>query len=133
MSCLVPGCRSNYLGEDTSTSIFNFPKDERLREQWFRAIPRPRKDYEDNKHMKVFNWNFHILISYTQFNFYIYVCIHHFREGDIERSHQYFDGQRTMTVPRDRVALKKGAVPSIFTYCPSYLSDSNSKPKTFKR
>ncbi|KAI6646371.1 hypothetical protein LOD99_9242 [Oopsacas minuta] len=45
LSC--PGCRSNYLGEDKSTSIFNFPKDVRLRELWFKAIPRPRKDYED--------------------------------------------------------------------------------------
>lgn len=113
MPCLVPGCRSNYLGEDTSTSIFIFPKDERLREQWFRAIPRPRKDYEDNKHM---------------------VCIRHFREVDIERTHQYFYGLRTVTVIQDRVALvKKDAVPSIFPNCPSYLSESNSKPKRLSK
>ena len=38
-----------------------------------------------------------------------------------------------MTVPRDRVALKKGAVPSIFPNCPSYLSGSNSKPKRLSK
>ena len=44
-----------------------------------------------------------------------------------------FDGQRTVTVPRERVALKKDAVPTIFHNCPSYLSDWNSRPKRLSK
>ena len=54
MSCVVPGCTSNYRGEDF-TKIFNFPKDEVLREKWFIAIPRPREDYQNNKIPRVSN------------------------------------------------------------------------------
>ena len=36
---------------------------------------------------------------------------------------------RTVTLSRERIALKKTAVPSIFPNCPSYLSEFNSKPK----
>ena len=53
---------------------------------------------------------------------------HHFKEDDIERTYTYNDGLCTVTVARDRITLKKTAVPSIFPNCPSYLSEWNSKP-----
>ena len=59
--------------------------------------------------------------------FLLQVCIHHFKEDDIERTYTYNDGLRTVTVARDRITLKT-AVPGIFPNCPSYLSEWNSKP-----
>ena len=53
MSCVVPGCKSNYRKENAYTSVFSFPTDNDTREMWFRAIPRRRKDYEMNKYLKV--------------------------------------------------------------------------------
>ena len=52
-SCLVPGCKSNYHGQDEFTSVFSFPTGTIMREKWFRAIPRPREDYEMDKHLKL--------------------------------------------------------------------------------
>ena len=51
MCCVVPGCSLNYRGEH-STIVFNFPKDVDPREKWFRAIPRPRQDYQKNHCIK---------------------------------------------------------------------------------
>lgn len=53
MACIVPGCKSNYKSQDEFTTSFNFPKDQELREKWYRAIPRSRADYENNKQLKV--------------------------------------------------------------------------------
>ena len=58
-TCIVPGCNSNYHNQIKFTSIFSFPNDILLREKWFRAISRPREDYEMNKHLKV---NFLLLL-----------------------------------------------------------------------
>ena len=41
----------------------------------------------------------------------------------------YNDGLRIVTVARDRITLKKTAMPSIFPNCPSYLSEWDSKLK----
>ena len=43
--CCVPGCKSNYDseskdGNQKSVSTFGFPKDEQIRQQWIRNIPR---------------------------------------------------------------------------------------------
>ena len=128
MACVVPGCKSNYKSQAESTSSFHFPKDLMLLEEWFRAIPRPRKDYEANKQMRVSLCDFNLLIAmFTIVSFK--VCIHHFIEEDIDRTMNYHDGLRPVTVARDRISLKKTAVPSIFPNCPSYLSEWNSKPK----
>ena len=53
MACLVPGCKSNYKGQSEFSTVFNFLKDQDPREKWFRAIPPPRADYENNKQLKV--------------------------------------------------------------------------------
>ena len=51
----------------------------------------------------------------------------------IERTLEHFDGQRTVTIPRNRLALKKDAVPCIFPNCPSYLSDHNIQTKRLSK
>ena len=108
-----------------NTSAFHFPKDHKLLEEWFRAIPRLRKDYEANKQMRVSLCDFNLLIAmFTIVSFK--VCIHHFKEEDIDRTMNYHDGLRPVTVARDRISLKKFC---IFPNCPSYLSEWNSKPK----
>ena len=53
MTCVVPGCKSNYHSESGFTSVFSFPIDEDIREKWFRAIPRSREDYEMHKQLKL--------------------------------------------------------------------------------
>ena len=64
MSCVVPGCKSNYKSQDESISAFHFPKDLKLLEEWFKAIPGSRKDYEANKQLRARCYNFHLLIAY---------------------------------------------------------------------
>ena len=50
------------------------------------------------------------------------VCIHYFKD-DIERTFTYNDGLRTVTVTRDRIALKKTAVSRVFPNFPPYLNE----------
>ena len=57
MTCLVPGCKSNYYDKDEYVPVFSFPTDVETREKWFRAIPRQREDYEMNKRLKVLRHN----------------------------------------------------------------------------
>ncbi|KAI6652380.1 hypothetical protein LOD99_7394 [Oopsacas minuta] len=108
MTCLVPGCKSNYHSQgDSYVPTFSFPTDVETREKWFRAIPRPKGDYEENKRFLV--------------------CIHHFREEDIERNIEYYNGVEMIKMPRKKVVLKKFAVPSIFPNCPTYFTDAVAK------
>ena len=53
MTCLVPGCKSNYRTQGDYVPTFYFPIDEETRQKWFRAILRRREDYELNKRLKV--------------------------------------------------------------------------------
>ncbi|KAI6660730.1 Zinc finger protein [Oopsacas minuta] len=86
MTCLVPGCKSNYHSQgDSYVPTFSFPTDVETREKWFRAIPRPKGDYEENKRFLV--------------------CIHHFRE-DIERNIKYYNGVEMIKMPRKKVVLR---------------------------
>ena len=68
MTCLVPGCKSNYSDKDEYISVFSFPTDVETREKWFRAIPRPREDYEMNKRLKVLCHN---MFFYFYIIFYV--------------------------------------------------------------
>ena len=63
MSCVVPGCKFNYTSQNESTSAFHFPRDPNLLEEWFRAIPRPRKDNGTNKQMRLSFYNFHLFVA----------------------------------------------------------------------
>ena len=53
MTCVVPGCNSNYKSQEHRTPTFSFPKDKEMCERWFRAIPRPKEDYEANAKLRV--------------------------------------------------------------------------------
>ena len=78
MSCVVPGCKSNYKSQEESTSVFHFPRDQKLFEEWFRATPRVRKDYEANKQLRV-----SLCISLTDIQFTLFllqVSIHHLKK-----------------------------------------------------
>ncbi|XP_077498110.1 uncharacterized protein LOC144108803 [Amblyomma americanum] len=103
--CCVPGCRGNYHG-GPKVRVFGFPKDEAHRKAWMRAVPR--KDFTPTIHSKV--------------------CELHFHEQDFITKLSHHDKQtgRTIELKRDRVQLQKGAVPSVFPNCPSYLSSTPS-------
>ena len=61
MSCVVPGCKSNYRCQAESTY-----ENLELREEWFGAIPHPRKDYA-NTQMRVSFYNY---VSFTDCHIY---------------------------------------------------------------
>lgn len=48
--CSVPGCRSNYNGEDYVT-CFKFPTDEKMKGKWERKIHR--ENFKSNKNSGV--------------------------------------------------------------------------------
>ena len=64
--CRVPGCKSNYDsvskdGNQKSVSTFGVPKDEQIRQQWIKNIPRDLPNI--TKHTRV--------------------CMKHFEEKDV--------------------------------------------------
>ena len=58
-----------------------------------------------------------------------FVCVHLFREEDIERTFKFHDGAKKVEMPKKKITLKKFAVPSIFPNFPSYLTDETIKPQ----
>ena len=104
-SCSAPGCKSNYYESDDWIPVFKMPTNPpELRQAWIRALRR-----DDIDDVKV-----------------VPVCIKHFREEDIEASHQVPKGDGTFTeVPRDRPKLKECAVPCLLPGCPSYYSPTS--------
>ena len=58
--CCVPGCKLNYDsvskdGNQKSVSTFGFQKDEQIRQQWIKNIPRDLPNI--TKHTRVCNCN----------------------------------------------------------------------------
>ncbi|KAI6649517.1 hypothetical protein LOD99_11882 [Oopsacas minuta] len=53
-----------------------------------------------------------------------------FREEDIERNIEYYNGVEMIKMPRKKFVLKKFAVPSIFPNCPTYFTDTVAKTQT---
>ena len=98
MSCVPTGYTSKNKSQEHRTPSFAFPIDEEIREKWFRAIPRPREHYEGNVRIRV--------------------CIIHFREEDIVRDIEYFDGAKMIKKPQYKLTIKKTAIPNIFPNCP---------------
>jgi len=109
--CCVPGCKSNYKtyldAGEPAVSVFTFPKDENLKTQWLRNIPR--KAWSPSK--------------------YSVVCAKHFVENDIIKEDDYRlpDGSRQKVPTKTR--LKLNAVPSIFPNLPHYLSKTVPLPR----
>lgn len=66
------------------------------------------------------------------FAFCVQVCELHFHEDDFVTtlSHQDEQTGRTIEVKRDRLNLKKGAVPSVFPNCPKYLSSTQVRSES---
>ena len=109
MSCVASGCTSNYKSQVHRTPSFAFPSDEEIREKWFRATPRRREDYEGNVRFRE--------------------CLYHFSEEDIVRDIEYFDGVKMIKKPREKLTIKKTAIPTIFPNCPSYMADNTQRTK----
>ncbi|KAH8028925.1 hypothetical protein HPB51_020503 [Rhipicephalus microplus] len=99
--CAVPGCRSGYSSA-TSNEVpfvqrhfFKPPKDPNVLREWNNAAGRA---------------NFEV----TQRS---YICDRHFDEADICTSFQHVVNGETVSIPRGRWELKKGAVPRHFANC----------------
>ncbi|XP_035208972.1 protein kinase C-binding protein 1-like, partial [Stegodyphus dumicola] len=91
--CWIPGCRSNYCPR-FKARVFSFPRDEKLRATWLKAIQR--KDRVPSRASKV--------------------CEKHFKPEDIITTASGFDSktQVTITVPLRVHRLVPEAVPSLF-------------------
>lgn len=103
--CCVPGCKANYdslLKENqVGTSTFSFPKDDNLKCEWLRAIPR--KDWTPTKSSAV--------------------CANHFHKSDIIRYDKWLQPDGSFkTVQLKHPKLKASAVPAVFPNVPKYLS-----------
>ncbi|KAI6648653.1 Transposable element P transposase [Oopsacas minuta] len=80
-----------------------------LKQAWIRALHR-----EDIDRLKV-----------------VYECIKHFREEDVDYFHKVPNGDGTFTsVPRDKLKLKEGAIPSLLPSFPSYYSSTSTSKRT---
>ncbi|KAH8020345.1 hypothetical protein HPB51_000978 [Rhipicephalus microplus] len=99
--CCAPGCNSNYA-HGPKARVYWFPMDADQRTAWTRATPR--KDFAPTK--------------------YNVVCEKHFHASDFVTTPTYQDEKtgRVLEVPLQLRRLKSGAIPSLFSNCPSYLS-----------
>lgn len=108
-SCCVPGCRTGYKPKEGETdsaeniSLFRFPRDAALQEQWLRAIPRENLRMSDS----------------------LRVCAKHFYSEDVEFSSQ--DSRIKRRDSRESKLLKSArlkpcAMPRIFPSLPRYLT-----------
>ncbi|KAH1021992.1 hypothetical protein HUJ04_011468 [Dendroctonus ponderosae] len=98
--CCVPGCKSNYTGEEYTT-VFHFPRDDQRKQQWLRNIHR--ENFIPSK--------------------FSVVCSKHFEETFIirEARAERKDGSQ-LVLARDRMRLTANALPSIFPNQPKYLT-----------
>jgi hypothetical protein len=112
-SCSVPGCSSNYRSKGGDyIKTFKFPVDEKLKKIWKENINRPNMIVSPNAT----------------------VCINHFED-------KYIDGTTTITqnngevtvIPKKRVKLEKGAVPTIFPQSPTETNKSVLGKRTADR
>jgi len=114
--CSAYGCKSGYATSTDSGNIafYAFPADPELHQQWIRA--NPRKDFVPTKFSRI--------------------CSLHFRDCDFIDVRQDSNKSRLQTKSEKPVRrrLREGAIPSIFSNVPSYLSKSDvGTPRTTKR
>ncbi|XP_043468847.1 uncharacterized protein LOC122502731 isoform X1 [Leptopilina heterotoma] len=112
--CIVPNCNSGY--ESTKSEKchkFSVPFDEEDIQKWKKIIPR--KNFELKGGMVV--------------------CEKHFLKDDIVWRREVKDPAGNVMASEElkKPHLKKGAVPSQFPNCPSYLSQSRKKRKSPKK
>ena len=112
--CAAYGCKSGYATNTDADCVtfHSFPDDSVLRDQWIRA--NPRKDLIPTKFSRI--------------------CSLHFRGCDFIDVHQ--DSNKSWLKMKSekpvRWHLREGAVPSIFSNVPAYLSSPASSPRTMK-
>ena len=106
--CPAPNCQSNYYPNDPYVSEFELSSQPvEVRQQWFNALHR--ENIAALKH--------------------VYVCIHHFRDEDIERTYKVPNPDGSFTEnPRGKPKLRKGAVPPSLPGSAPYHSELSSKP-----
>ena len=104
-TCCIPGCKTGYKSNQTSQkiSLFRFPKNESLKAEWMKIIPRE-------------NWT--LTDSHR-------VCADHFYDEDFET--ESTDHRISRKANRDvpglkQLRLKANAIPRIFHGLPTYLS-----------
>ncbi|KAG8182237.1 hypothetical protein JTE90_024170 [Oedothorax gibbosus] len=106
--CCVTNCKSNYKStKGVYVSVFKFPKDERLKSEWMRKIPR--QDFEPSQRSVV--------------------CEKHFHDDCIIRYDEILRNGEICRFQRKTPKLKPGSIPTIFPGCPSYCSE----PEPVKR
>lgn len=98
--CFVPGCPDTVLDGEVR-HFFRPPRDTTLFDAWHDAIARP-----DNKRMDAKSR----------------VCHVHFHADDIMREFVHNVNGDVVVIPRDKWALKEGAIPLLFPSYPKFLS-----------
>lgn len=113
VKCIAPGCSSGYQSNPEKVHFFSVPKDENLLKLWQKAILR--KDF---------------IVKSSQS-----VCEKHFHNEDIfyEKILKTPDGTILGRSPYKCARLRKGALPSLFSGCPSYLSKTTTTRKSLKK
>lgn len=98
-SCFVPGCESGYR-TTKDKHFFKPPTDNAEFAKWARAIPRRDRDLTNK----------------------CYICDSHFSDEYFIKSDFFTIHGKQVELPRQRWALKRGAVPHIFPNLPKYLT-----------
>uniref|UniRef100_G3MTB3 THAP-type domain-containing protein n=1 Tax=Amblyomma maculatum TaxID=34609 RepID=G3MTB3_AMBMU len=98
-SCCAPNCKSNYDVKGPRVRVYRFPRDQKKRAAWTKALAREN-----------FTPSLHTV-----------VCEKHFVPSDFIRTSTYTDVQtgRVIEVRLERLRLKQSAVPSVFPSCPN--------------
>ncbi|XP_043485249.1 uncharacterized protein LOC122513081 [Leptopilina heterotoma] len=111
--CIVPNCKAGYASCKQKFSLFSVPDDEKMVEQWQKAIPR--KDF---------------VVQSGQV-----VCQQHFLEDDIvwKKEVKAPDGSVMSSAKLKRPYLKHGSIPRIFPDCPKYLTNTTKQRKPPKK
>ena len=106
--CVVPGCQSFYNNKKTPKCVSShaFPKDEKLKQEWIRAIPREDQTPSNTSR----------------------VCSLHF--DSVQFVEESVDSTRDIRTKLKRKRLISTAVPSKFPNLPHYYSKSISVPRS---
>lgn len=99
--CFVPGCSDTPTSSnDEMRHFFRPPRDDSLLEAWHEAIARPDKKMNSKSR----------------------VCHIHFHAEDIMKEFVHNVNGELVVIPREKWALKEGAIPLIFPSYPKFLS-----------
>ena len=114
-ACCAPEFRSGSKGTTEKVSVFCLPSDGVLREKWKRAITRQGTG----------DFCFH--------SKYVRVCEKHFDDSDIIRADEFVVNAEKVSLRRDKLLVKPGAIPRKFEGLPVYLTKLKQKSRTLTR